>query len=297
MGKLVYLKDGEKTEEIFSEEDRDDFFERADELIEKDYTVIINSGNILDVDLGKSFSIRDYENLKEVVSSYTEEELGEMRINNHVVRNGLEDYDIYDYGHIKYVMKSHKDKYTEEHYNQVLENRKPIKILDIYARQKVGALTQEEQDMYNKYVNFDLDFLLFSENSDLLTVNTDNSGFITIFEDDIYKNTNTTDAHSETKRKQERWYINKNHKESISNVSIYIFKETMVCYIPEVMTDYQKEELSKIILEVDDLCKFHNKDIAIEVGVENKSGELLDTYYDMEVIKEKFVPKKESKGK
>lgn len=297
MGKLVFLKNGEKTEEIFSEEDRDDFFEKADELIEKDYTVIINSENILDVDLGKSFSIDDYENLKEVVSTYTEEELDEMRINNHVIRNGLEDYDIYDYGHIKYIMNIHKDKYTEERYNQILESRKPIKVLDIYARQRIGTLTKEEQDMYNKYANFDLDFLLFSDNSDLLTINTDNSGFITIFEDDIFKNTNTTDAHSETKNKQEKWYKNKHHKESINNVSIFIYKETMVLFVPEIMTDYQKDELSKIILEVDDLCKFHNKDISIEMGIEDKNGELLDTYNDLDGIKEKFVQKKESKSK
>lgn len=297
MGKLIYLKNGEKNEKTFTDDYKDDYCEEADELVKQDYTVIISYENCLYVDLAKSFLEKDYDNLMETISTYTEEEQKEMIITNHAIRNELEDYDVYDFSHVKYIMDRHRDRYTDEHYNKITQNRKPIKALDIFARQKIGKLNFEEEKMYDKYINFDLDFLLFSEESDTLTLNTDNSGFVTIFEDCIYKNPNTTDAHSETMKKHEKWYKQSHHGNPDNRVLVYIFKGTAVFFMPESINGYQKEELSSIIEEMDDLCKFHNKDITIEVSIEDKNREPLGTLESLPQLKQRFVQNKESKGK
>lgn len=297
MGRLVYLKDGEKQEEEFLDENKDSYCEKVEDLIKNDYTTIISFNNTLDVDLSKSFNQKDYDNLNKCLELYTKDELDEMRIYNHIIRNGVEDEDVYDYSHVKFIMKAHKNKYPDEYYSLILENRKPIKALDIYARQKIDMLTKEEQEMYFKYAYFDLDFLLFSKNSYLLTINTDNSGFISIFEDDTYRNTNTTDAHSDTRKKQENWYRQKHNKEPLNSIRISIYDGIMVICIPEEINEYQKNELSNTISEVDDLCKFHNKRIMIEAGIENQDGELVETFSSLNEIKEKFVQQKRSKGK
>ena len=63
---------------------------------------------------------------------------------------------------------------------------------------------------------------MFSEESDTLILNTDNSGFISVFEDCTFKNTNITDPHLDTKEKQEIWYRQIYYKEPKNSISIYI---------------------------------------------------------------------------
>ena len=296
MGRLIFLKDGNIEEEIFSDENIHYYAPKADELVSKDYTTILSYKNILDIDIAKHFSNEDYINLKQALSNYNESELDEMKITNHIIRNGLEDYDVYDYSYIKFIMEKNKDKYIEE-YNNLLEKKKPINVLDIYVRQKLNKLTSEEQYMYSKYSEFDLDFLLFSENSSLLTINTDNSGFISIFDDCTYKNTNTTDNHYDTKEKHEEWYRNSHGKDLENVILIYVYKETIGIFVPIDINDYQRNELSNTILELDNLCSFHNKDIIIEAGIIDSDGTALETYSNLSQIKDKFVTKNKNNSK
>ena len=63
------------------------------------------------------------------------------------------------------------------------------------------------------------------------------------------------------------------------------------------MNEYQEQESSNIIEEIDDLCKFHNKEVHIEASIQDKEGDELEFFSNLNDIKERFVQNKGSKGK
>lgn len=296
MGLFAIVRDGKIEKEYFDDRLKDEYLDKYDELVLEDYSLIFKSGNLYYVDIAKNTNLEDYKNIMEVVSSIPVEEQDDMMITNHVTRYGMDDVDVFDYGHIKYVMEKHRENYTEERFNAILNNRKPIKVLDVFLRKKLDLLNEEEKDMYSKYEDFDLDTLLFDEDNELLTLNTDNSGFISIYDDCIYKTTNTMDAHSFSQKKHEKWY-KENHSSSFDTpIKIHIYKKLMAIFLPIEIKDYQLNELDKIIEEVEDLCKFHNTDILIEAESFDKNGESKAKYENLGEIREMIDSKKDVKS-
>ncbi len=310
MGRFITFKDGVCKEITFEEisENIGKYCDEADRMYLDNYTTILEYNNSPYIDIAYSLTKDDYQNIMNTISNFTPKEQQELEIVDHNIRDGFEDYDKFEYSTMKYVMKLHKDKYSEEEYNAILENRNPKNVVSVFLRNKVGMLTEEEKEMYKKYTTFDLDMLLFEEDMEKLVLNTDNSGFISIFEDCTFKSNNTTDAHSETEKKHINWY-NKEHTGNFENhIAIHIFKGVVAMYIPNDINDYQKQELSNFIEEVDDLCKFHNKDILMEAEVYVKNNndylvpatiddEVIKQYNSLEQVKQDFVIKKEGKNK
>ena len=294
MSYLVYFKDGEFLRKDY---DYDNLcFDEYSRLSKEGYNVVAKgSGRVL-VNIAKNITLEDYELFKANVRFLSSEDEDNMKITNHVMRNGFDDVDEFSYSDISYLAEQNKHIFSFKKYQAILKNRKSKKVLDMFLRKKLNMLTKEEEEMYHRYEDFDLDTLVFGDDVELDTLNTDNCGVISIFDDCTYKSNNTIDGHYNNLEKHCRWY-EKTHGIKCSNdLHIYIFKDTTIFFIPEIMNSYQVEELEKIVLELEDLCRFHNKKITVDGERTRGDHEVFESYASMDDIKELIEREKDNES-
>lgn len=286
MSYLVYFKDGKLERKDY--EYIDPCFDEFLRVSSEGYNAIAKGPQRVLVNIAKNITMEDYEMFKANVRFFSDEDEDNMEITNHTVRNGFDDIDDFIYRDVVRLAKMNNHLYDFKKYQAILKNRKSKKVLDMFLRKKLNMLTKEEEEIYHRYEDFDLDTLLFGKDIELDTLNNDNCGVISIFLDTTYKSCNTTNAHSDTTEKHCRWYDETHDVKSSDENSIHIrvFKEVLTFFIPEHLNDYQREELNRIIMEVDDLCKFHNKKITIEGERYYDNGNIMEEYSSIKDLKE-----------
>ena len=293
---LVYFKDGKLVRKDYDY--IDPCFDEFLRVSKEGYNAIAKGPQRILVNIAKDITLEDYEMFKANVRFFSSEDEDNMEITNNVVRNGFDDIDDFVYADVVHLTKMNNHLYDLKKAQAILKSRKSKKVLDIFLRKKLNMLTKEEEEMYHRYEDFDLDTLLFGNDIELDPLNTDNCGVISIFLDTTYKSTNVTNAHSATEEKHCRWY-DKTHDipcDENNSIHIRVFKETITLFIPEHLNNYQIEELDKVIMEIDDLCKFHNKKITIECERYYDIGGVMEEYSSIREIKEMIEREKSNES-
>lgn len=293
---VVYFKDGKLERKDY--EDIDSCFDEFLRLSAEGYNAIAKGPQRILVNIAKNITMEDYEMFKANVRFFSSEDEDNMEITNNVVRNGFDDIDDFVYSDVVHLAKMNDHLYDLKKIQAILKSRKSKKVLDVFLRKKLNMLTKEEEEMYHRYEDFDLDTLLFGNDIELDTLNTDNCGVISIFLDTTYKSTNTTNAHSATEEKHCRWY-DETHTMPCSeenSIHIRVFKETLTFLIPEHLNNYQIEELDKVIKEIDDLAKFHNKKLLVEGERYYDNGGVMEEYSSIRDLKEMIEKEKSNES-
>lgn len=140
-------------------------------------------------------------------------------------------------------------------------------IVDMYFREKVGRLTEQEKSMFSLYRNFDLESLLFNEEIEQLSISNRNCGVIIVGSHEIKALPVTKLCHQETVQNllvamgEE---VNLGNKTSIME-SVHTYQSAIgiitpgyiAFYLPEAINSFQKERLFEIDDELNLLACNH----------------------------------------
>lgn len=184
-----------------------------------------------------------------------------INIINNCIRNGYQDYDYYDYRNNSYGITNDMNKESLYYANKANAERTPDKILDLFLRKKLKGfqgLTKNEQDMYQVYEDFNIEKILYSDNTNN-SLNNRNEAIMTIFLDQTYKSTNTKMNEDWEHQQHLIAYEQKKEKASLSNVFIYLTNDYVKCFLPSKLNDYQKEQFNNFLDELNEIQKLRGE--------------------------------------
>ncbi|MDO5003535.1 MAG: hypothetical protein Q4E39_04850 [bacterium] len=246
---------------------------------------ILNDRN-LDIFVSKNISPKDYKILmKSDVSK--PKDFRSIIIKNYVLRDGRDDYDVYDYK--QNILHERKDCSIEESLRMRKFNntRMPSNILDLFLRKKLNKLSKEEEKMYYKYENFNLEDILFSNDREKFSLNNGDAGVITIFDDCEYKTTVTKMQHGLEKDKHIDWYMKdtNDNRRNLNYIYIQLMPGEVICWLPEKPNEYQLDRMDKFVEEVKDL-EAMNHDVVVNTGIVGKSANFNTTIKEYKSLSE-----------
>lgn len=270
VGMLTFIKDGKKDYEFYQESDiNEDFviesiYQNADQKVSDGYTVVINlKGSIpneknlygfsqSEILIPEKIKNQDYLQIMDKVKKDFNT-IKTMDIINYCNRNGYYDYDYYDYNLKMNKLTNDMDSAQRYYYQMDNEERTPDKIVDVFLRKKLNGLTKKEEKMYQVYEDFNIEKLLYDDNTKF-ALNNGNSGVITIFKDETYKSTVTKMAHIDENKQHINAYMDLTGKmEEPDNIYIQLTNGYIACWLPTEINEYQNKQLNEFLNEIENL--------------------------------------------
>lgn len=208
-------------------------------------------------------SLGDIDKLKEVLDKYKEEKEFAFKIYNDCKSN----YDLYDYG-----------------YNYSDNQRSVSGICEYFYKEKLLMLNPYEQEMFNKYRNFDLNSLML-EDYYKYVLNNRNTAVVIITPDEVIKKTVTKSFHKREIENTLGYKMNPNlsYNELTSDCNLvigFITKGVIIVYLDININEFQHEALKSFVNDVNDVKQIKESLIAnvnvVRDGVTIYEGELAD---------------------
>ncbi|MEG1900073.1 MAG: hypothetical protein RR161_00805 [Bacilli bacterium] len=178
------------------------------------------------------------------------------------------------------------DNYDLRQNNHVLTSM----ILDYYLKEKLGQLTKEEQEMFDKYRNFDLTEVLTVDNKSKYPVNNTNAGVMVITKEKTFESTVKGMQHA-----LEFDVVFQNMKSDIdsskmdipamvynsSDVLVQVSLGFLIIWQPDNMNEYQVETVRNIAKIVNNINKNVSKDKQIGLYSSEISGPTFESTFDV----------------
>ncbi len=208
-------------------------------------------------------SLGDIDKLKEVLDKYKEEKEFAFKIYNDCKSN----YDLYDYG-----------------YNYSDNQRSVSGICEYFYKEKLLMLNPYEQEMFNKYRNFDLNSLML-EDYYKYVLNNRNTAVVIITPDEVIKKAVTKSFHKREIENTLGYKMNPNlsYNELTSDCNLvigFITKGVIIVYLDININEFQQEALKSFVNDVNDVKQIKESLIAnvnvVRDGVTIYEGELAD---------------------
>ncbi len=198
-------------------------------------------------------NLDDVTRLKEILDIYKEEKEYAFRITN--CRE--DDYDLYDYDNFSYIKRNIGD------------------ICEYYYKEKNNVLTPLEQEMFDRYRNFDLHNLILEDYYNY-PLNNRNAAIFIVTPRETIKKTVTKSFHKREIISSLNRLLTLSDADKSSSysklVSDYnlvlglITKDSIGVYVNNDINDYQISELEEFVDEVYDV-KFYKEDLITNVNV------------------------------
>lgn len=302
VGKLTYIKDGKIDCKYYYDSKEqgnlsiESIYQDAYKMVDEDYTVVINmkdeeeptrygyfqSEFIIPENIKNQDFIRIMKKMRDDFRN-----IENISIINYCNRHGYSDYDYYDYTLNMLELTDDMDS-TERYYCQKSnKNRIPERILDLFLRKKLNGLTEREEKMYQLYEDFDIEKLLYYDNTNF-ELNNGNSGVITIFKDQTYKSTVTKMFHRDEHQQHINAYMSSNMgMEETDNIYIQLTSGYISCWLPSEINEYQKKQLNEFFKEIEDLQMLKgNIEVFGAVREENNISDIREEFNGIDSIKQ-----------
>lgn len=159
--------------------------------------------------------------------------------------------------------------------------------LSSFLDKKSNHLTQTEEDMFNKYYNFDLKTILTDDVALRYPVNNTDAGVMIITPDKVYKRTlrklqhgpelcdlMSNIHHSDLKGKTILELLEYN------DILIQLSLGDAIIWMPKEVNEYQLEQVSALENEIDAIRTQEHTEIHIELGDKDSSYNTLEEYED-----------------
>lgn len=299
IARIISIKNGKKEEISFNLNENENeelimqsMYEQADKKIKENYTVLIGtkSQNLNDeakteienyeISFPNEIKPTDYITIMPLVKQIVNK-TSNIEIINNCIRNGYQDYDYHDCNFIEYEVDPKLSYRQRKAYEKENNDRNPLAIIDLFLRKKLGGLTEYEEKVYKEYEEFNLEKILYEDNSKY-ALNNGNAGVITIFKDDTYVSTNTKIEHSYEHDQHLRAYKEAMGINSSDNIYIQLSTKQVACWIPTEINEYQQQKLDELMNQIDELDTVRGK-----VDVCGATVESTDISYGFKTI-EKF---------
>ena len=194
---------------------------------------ILDDYNV-DIYIPPKVSMLDLKALQDILNNYDSTSL--------TITNYLDnDYDFYDYT-----------------YNYSKEERSPFKICECFYKEKNLLLDNDLREMFFKYRDFNFASFILEDYSKYL-LNNRNAGVVIIMPDLIVKKSVTKSFHKDEILDVLKRFYQINSTSYIDLVNDYnlvigfITNDIISCYVSDSINDYQRNELSLLIKDSNDL--------------------------------------------
>lgn len=268
IAKMVTIKNGKVEEKMFiPTETRDesftiqDMYEEADKKINEEYMVLVavksqpsydkNEYNRYELSIPNEVKPTDYLAIMPLVKQITNKGKTIDIINN-CIRNGYQDYDLHSGDFEEYEI----DQNLSYRHRKMLEkennDRNQFAMVDLFIRKKLNGLTEHEEKIYREYEEFDLERILYEDNTKY-ALNNGNGAVITIFPDKTYESNTTKIEHSYEHDQHLKAYKEETGSYCPNNIYIQLSTKRAVCWIPTEINEYQLQQLDNLMDKINEL--------------------------------------------
>jgi hypothetical protein len=301
----VILIRGNKKEEVSIYQDELSSFL----LKNKDYFIIYES--YIDNQISLNVNIPECIDYSQVLMTYTllqEYEVKEKYVLNRIYNLKNQDYDVYEVSlkilndKVKllstndnnFMNNSEIQKLKQEKKSILEEVKKEMNISQIFLlfiKEKQKLLSPFQEELFKHYREFDLKRILIEDDNLNYALNNGNAGCITIFKDEVKKSTTTKkyhdnefELHLRSKGYKTDVFKEKNNFNSFIKLMneynccfIRLFASSIMIWTPEVLNEFQIQQLKNILEETKKIEEMTNKKIEIYTYGVLKSNDTLNS--------------------